>query len=58
MFSLASLEKHLGALMLYEEIGEAISTEAKLQLSVWIVLHTNGPAEPHGFIQVMKCCSV
>lgn len=34
MFSLASLEKHLGALMLYEEIGEAISAEAKLQLSV------------------------
>lgn len=34
MFSLASLEKHLEALMFYEEIGEAISTEAKLQLSV------------------------
>lgn len=58
MFSLASLEKHLGALMLYEEIGEAISAEAKLQLSVWTVLHTNRPAEPRGFIQVMKCCSV
>ena len=34
MFSLASLENRLGALMLCEEIGEAISTEAKLQLSI------------------------
>lgn len=34
MFSPASLEKRLGALMLYEETGEAISTEAEPQLSV------------------------
>lgn len=33
MFSQASLEKRVGALVLRDEIGEAISTRAKLPLS-------------------------
>lgn len=49
-FSLTSLEMCLGPLMLYKETEEAISIEAKLQLSASVVLHTTRPAEPHGFI--------